>query len=70
MKGDGHAAGDPRKTPDPAVGLCADCAHAATQRSARGSLFWRCRAADRDPTLLRYPPLPVARCHAFERAAS
>jgi hypothetical protein len=49
------------------VGLCAGCAHASVQRSARGSEFWRCRRADVDPTLRRYPPLPVRACHAFER---
>jgi hypothetical protein len=49
------------------VGLCADCVHAAVQRSARGSEFWRCRRADVDSTLRRYPPLPVRACHAFER---
>jgi hypothetical protein len=48
------------------VGLCARCAHASVQRSARGSEFWRCRRADEDPTLRRYPPLPVRACHAFE----
>jgi hypothetical protein len=47
------------------VGLCAGCTHASVQRSARGSEFWRCRRADEDPTLRRYPPLPVRDCHAF-----
>jgi hypothetical protein len=47
------------------AGLCARCAHATVQRSAKGSEFWRCRAADDDPTLLRYPPLPVQACHAM-----
>jgi hypothetical protein len=46
------------------VGLCASCAHAAVQRSARGSEFWRCLRADHDPALRRYPPLPVRACHA------
>ena len=49
------------------VGLCASCRFAAAQPSARGSLFWRCRRADRDPAYLRYPPLPVLRCAGFER---
>jgi hypothetical protein len=31
-------------------------------------VFWRCAAADSDPALLRYPPLPVARCRAFHPA--
>ena len=47
------------------VGLCAHCAHAAVQKSARGSEFWRCRRADEDASLVRYPPLPVRACHAF-----
>jgi len=46
------------------VGLCARCAHATVQRGAKSSAFWRCRAADDDPTLLRYPPLPMRVCHA------
>jgi hypothetical protein len=50
---------------DARVGLCASCAHASVQRNARGSEFWRCRRADRDATLRRYPPLPVRACHAF-----
>lgn len=62
---------DPGDVPEarPEVGLCSACAHAAVQRSARGSAFWRCRAADSQPGLLRYPPLPVTRCPAFERGA-
>ena len=51
----------------PDVGLCAHCAHASVQRSAKGNEFWRCRAADEDPQLLRYPPLPVIRCLSYLR---
>jgi hypothetical protein len=51
---------------DEEVGLCSACAHAATQVNTRGNVFWRCQAADRDERLLRYPPLPVRRCPAFE----
>ena len=50
----------------PGVGLCAGCAHAVTVRSARGSVFWRCRAAERDARLARYPRLPVVQCVAFD----
>ena len=50
---------------DASVGLCARCAHARTQESAKGSVFWRCAASDDDPALLRYPPLPVRDCPAF-----
>ena len=70
MTGESHASGG--SAPDSKnarVGLCSICAHAAPQKSARGSLFWRCLAAEDDTRLLRYPPLPVTRCHAFERAA-
>jgi hypothetical protein len=61
MLGDDDASGG---GPDP--GLCARCAHARVQRSARGSRFWRCRRADLDPAFRRYPPLPVLRCPGFE----
>jgi hypothetical protein len=50
----------------PQAGLCARCAQARVQRSARGSAFWRCLRADRDPAFQRYPPLPVLRCPGFE----
>lgn len=49
----------------PEVGLCARCIHATVKHSARGSEFWRCRAADEYEHLPRYPPLPVNRCAAF-----
>lgn len=49
------------------VGQCADCRFARTQPSARGSRFWRCRRAEWDSRLRRYPPLPVQGCPGFER---
>ncbi len=51
------------------VGLCARCAHARVQRSARGAVFWRCRLAADDPRFSPYPPLPVTHCPGFERVA-
>jgi hypothetical protein len=51
------------------VGLCAACAHASVQRNKRGSEFWRCRAADSDERLRRYPPLPVRACPAHAPGA-
>jgi len=48
------------------AGLCARCRHASVQHNARGSAFWRCRKAEQDESLLRYPPLPVGACHAYE----
>jgi hypothetical protein len=53
---------------DESVGLCSICRFAAVQRSARLSVFWRCRRADTDPGFRRYPPLPVKECPGFERA--
>jgi len=50
-----------------AVGLCAECAHARVQQSARGSKFWRCGLADVDVRFRRYPPLPVRTCVGHER---
>jgi hypothetical protein len=52
-----------------AIGLCARCRHAAAQRSAKGSEFWRCRLADEDAAFLRYPPLPVRDCRGFVEGA-
>jgi glycine cleavage system transcriptional repressor len=40
--------------------------HGSTQRSTRGSTFWRCLRADVDSSYRRYPPLPVADCGGFE----
>ncbi len=54
--------------PPPDAGLCARCRHARVQVSARGSRFWRCARADRDPRYRRYPPLPVTTCPGFEAA--
>lgn len=50
------------------VGLCFGCRHARSQENARGSRFWRCLRADREPDFLRYPPLPVLECSGFEPA--
>jgi len=52
------------------VGLCAGCRHARTQRSARGSTFWRCLRAEQDPQFARYPRLPVLVCSGFEALAA
>jgi hypothetical protein len=32
---------------------------------ARGAVYSRCRAHERDPRIPKYPPVPVLRCHAF-----
>jgi hypothetical protein len=55
-------AGDGEAAARLAVGLCADCANARRVTSTRGSTFWRCALADRDPRYAKYPRLPVLRC--------
>jgi hypothetical protein len=52
---------------DPRVGLCSACVQARVQKSAKGSIFWRCLRAATDPRFLPYPPLPVRACPGFER---
>lgn len=52
------------RSPDP--GLCGDCRHARVVESDRGSRFWLCRRAARDPNYRRYPRLPVLRCEGHE----
>jgi hypothetical protein len=52
---------------DPAVGLCATCAHARRVVSARGSAFWLCELSARDAAFQKYPRLPVLRCGGHSR---
>jgi hypothetical protein len=53
---------------DPAVGLCAGCAHASTVTSVRGSMFWLCQLSKTDPAFAKYPRLPVLRCPGYQPA--
>lgn len=52
-----------------AAGLCGRCAHRHVIVNARGSRFYRCRRAEHDPRLVRYPRLPVTSCPGFEETA-
>ena len=73
---DGSAPPDGRRpaprpgAPADGVGLCATCAHARVQRSARGSTFFRCALAEDDPAFARYPALPVRACTGYRPDAS
>jgi hypothetical protein len=49
------------------VGLCASCRHAKRIVSSKGSEFWLCGRAERDPAFRKYPPLPVIRCAGYEK---
>ncbi len=59
-----------REEPEPleraSAGLCADCSHGRRVVSTRGSRFWLCGLADRDPAFARYPRLPVLTCPGHE----
>ena len=48
------------------IGDCVDCVHARVMQSAKGSEFWRCARADREPAFTKYPPLPVRGCTGRE----
>lgn len=48
------------------IGLCRTCRHAATTRTASGSIFYRCRLSETDNQFPKYPPLPVLRCRGYE----
>jgi len=52
--------------PNPAVGLCADCLHARTIESAKGSSFLLCQRSAADPAYPKYPRLPVLACPGHE----
>jgi hypothetical protein len=47
------------------TGLCPACAHVQRVESQRGSVFWLCRLAQRDPRFAKYPPQPVWACAGF-----
>ena len=50
---------------DPKVGLCSRCINARVVLSGRGSRFYLCELASRDPRFRKYPALPVVRCAGF-----
>jgi hypothetical protein len=63
-----RALGDSRARGRQAWGLCSICCSEQSQASARGTRFWRCLRAEREPAFLEYPPLPVRSCRGFEAA--
>ena len=46
-------------------GLCGDCEYAAVKDTRRGTTYLRCTRASWDPSLVRYPRLPVTTCAGF-----
>ena len=51
-------------------GLCADCIHAHTITSDRGSQFVMCQLSASDPKFPKYPRLPVLTCNGHKSRAS
>jgi len=50
-------------------GLCADCMHARTITSDRGSRFVMCQLSASDPKFPKYPHLPVLTCNGYKSQA-
>jgi len=48
------------------AGLCQDCRHAKLNETRRDTVYLRCLRAEWDPTLTRYPRLPVLECSGFD----
>ena len=47
-------------------GMCVSCRWERKVSNRRGSVFTLCAKASADPTLPKYPRLPVLQCHGFE----
>jgi len=56
--------------PEPDPGLCASCVESRRITSGRGSTFWYCRLAERDPSFPKYPALPVLSCRGYSASAT
>jgi hypothetical protein len=56
----------PRRDDRAHAGLCADCSHAKRIESSRGSIFYLCRRAEREPAYRKYPQVPVTNCAGYE----
>jgi hypothetical protein len=52
-------------TPNPQIGLCADCQYQREVVSGKGSRFFYCRRSETDTYYAKYPALPVRHCHGY-----
>lgn len=50
-----------------AIGLCKNCGHGRVISNDRGSTFYLCALAEKNPDFPRYPRLPVLACAGYER---
>ena len=51
------------------AGLCETCAHVREVKTRRGTVFYRCALAEREPELPKYPRLPTLECSYYTGAA-
>jgi len=58
---------EPEMKPELNLGLCADCVHARSIQSDRGSTFVLCELSARDPRYPKYPRLPVISCDGYKK---
>jgi hypothetical protein len=58
------------RTTQEGAGLCADCIHARTVESIRGSVFFLCELSRTDSRFPKYPRLPVLTCAGFKEKAN
>jgi hypothetical protein len=52
------------------AGLCADCIHARSVKSDRGSMFLFCELSAHDRKFPKYPRLPVLSCEGYKKKDS
>jgi hypothetical protein len=64
---DFHAASISKRGTVREAGLCADCAHARTIESDRGSKFLQCQLSFTDSRFPKYPRLPVVGCSGYQK---
>jgi hypothetical protein len=52
------------------LGLCANCVHARSITSDKGSTFLQCSLSFSDPRFAKYPRLPVRVCSGWRERAT
>lgn len=48
------------------MSLCPACQHVREISTPKGSRFWMCLRAQREPQFPKYPPQPVPTCRGYE----
>jgi len=50
---------------DDRLGLCRNCGNVRVVKNERGSTFYLCRLAEKNPCFPKYPRLPVLSCDGY-----